>query len=86
MTLNISVPQRQRKNLRIVLNEMRNKKILEGYYCINSCTDCDIKNFHDDRGISVNDLNKKGCSRYNLKTPVFSLKMELTEVEEVMIV
>lgn len=85
MKLNISVPQKQRKNLRLILNELRNKRILNGYYCRKSCADCGLKTFDEDRKISISDLSKKECIRFNLDEPIFSLKLKLNEVEEVMI-
>ena len=86
MKLNISVPQKQRKNLRIVLSEIKNKEILNGYYCSKNCIDCEFKNFDKDSKISTGDLNKKGCKKYNLKIPVFSLRVKLNEIEELQVV
>jgi len=86
MKLNISVPQRQKKNLRIVLSEVKSKEILNGYYCSKSCIDCEFKNFDADSEISISDLNKRGCKKYKLKTPVFSLKVELDRVEVLQVV
>lgn len=86
MKLNISIPQRQRKNLRLVLNELRSKEILNGYCCTKNCFDCELNSFDRDRGICISDLNRKGCKKNNLKTPVFSFKVELNEIEELQVI
>ena len=86
MKLNIYVPQRQRKNLRLVLGDGRNEEILNGYYCTQNCINCGLKNFDTDRGLRINDLERKGCQNCNLKTPVFSLKIELNEIEKLLVI
>ena len=86
MKLNIKVPQGQRKNLRLVLGEGRNGKLLKWYWCKQSCTNCSLKSVDIDRRVRISDLDKKECNNRNLKTPIFSVKRDLNEVEQLLFI
>jgi len=86
MKLNIQVPQGQRRNLRIVLDQGINGKVLKGYCCKQSCNDCNLKSFDTDKGVRISDLDKIECNNCDLETPVFSLKVELDEMEELLVI
>ena len=82
MKLNIQVPQSQRRNLRIILNQ----GIIKGYCCKQSCSDCNLKNFDTDKSVQISDLDKTECNNCDQETPVFSLKVELNGMEELLII
>ena len=86
MKLNIQVPQGQRKNLRFALDEGRNGKLLKWYWCKLRCFGCNLRSFDIDRRVHISDLNKKDCNNCNLKAPIYSVKVELNEVEELLFI
>lgn len=82
MKLNIQVPQKHRKNLKIILNQ----GIIKGYCCKQSCNDCSFKSFDTEKSIQITDLDKTKCNNCDQGSPIFSLKVELSGIEELLII